>query len=91
MRVNARSSRAVASAAPAVLAPVPVPTPEGPAYARGIIRNVAVVYQNGDEHAENVSGDVLVQGARLIPPNTRLLFEGSSFGADRAQVATACP
>src|SRR5262249_37834912 len=39
----------------------------------------------------NVSGDVVVQGPGLIPPNTRLLVEGSTFGADRAQVVTGCP
>lgn len=49
------------------------------------------VTTSGDGFCGNVSGDVLVQGAGLIPPNTRLLFEGSTFGADRAQVVTACP
>jgi hypothetical protein len=48
------------------LAPVPVPTPEGPAYARGIIRNVAVVYQNGDEHAENVELHLLHSKEMLL-------------------------
>jgi hypothetical protein len=48
------------------------------------------VATSADGFCGNVSGDVLVQGAGLIPPNTRLLFEGSTFGADRGQVVTAC-
>ena len=40
--------------APDVFTPTPVPTPEGPAYASGFIRDIAVVYENGEEHAENV-------------------------------------
>jgi len=46
---------------------------------------------SADGFCGNVSGDVLVQGPGLIPPNTRLLFEGSTFAADRSQVVTACP
>ncbi len=49
------------------------------------------VTTSADGFCGNVSGDVLVQGPGLIPPNTRLLFEGSTFGADRAQVVTRCP
>jgi hypothetical protein len=49
------------------------------------------VTTSGDGLCGNVSGDVLVHGDGLIPPNTRLLFEGSTFGADRQQVVTACP
>jgi hypothetical protein len=48
------------------------------------------VTTSGDGICGNVSGDVLVRGEGVIPPNTRLLFEGSTFGADRAQVVTAC-
>ncbi len=49
------------------------------------------VTTSADGLCGNVSGDVLVQGPGLIPPNTRLLFEGSTFGADRAEVLTRCP
>jgi len=49
------------------------------------------VTTSADGLCGNVSGDVLVQGPGLIPPNTRLLFEGSTFGVDRAQVVTRCP
>jgi hypothetical protein len=49
------------------------------------------VTTSGDTLCGNVSGDVVVQGEGLIPPNTRLLFEGSTFGASRDQILTACP
>ena len=48
------------------------------------------VTTSGDAFCGNVSGDVVVQGEGIIPPNTRLLFEGSTFGASRDQVITAC-
>ena len=81
MRVDARSSQAVASAAPVVLTPEPVPTPEGPAYARGIIRNVAVAYQNGDEHAENVELHLL--------PSKKMLLAFRAGGTGQAETGTA--
>jgi hypothetical protein len=61
-----RSSQAVASDSSAALTPVPVPSPEGPAYAQGIIRDVAIVYQNGDEHAENVELHLLHSKEMLL-------------------------
>jgi hypothetical protein len=76
-----RSSQAVASASPDHLAPVPVPSPEGPAYARGIIRNVAVVYQNGDEHAENVELHVL--------PSKQMLLAFRAGGTGQAETGSA--
>jgi hypothetical protein len=48
------------------------------------------VTTSGDGFCGNVSGDILVQGPGIIPPNTRFLFEGSTFGASRDQVVTAC-
>ena len=48
------------------------------------------VTQSADALCGNVSGDVVVEGAGLIPPNTRLLFEGSTFGAGRDGVVTGC-
>ena len=48
------------------------------------------VTTSGDTLCGNVSGDVVVQGEGIIPPNTRLLFEGSTFGASRDQIITAC-
>jgi len=81
MRVSTRSAQVVASPAPLVLAPQPVPTPEGPAYARGIIRNVAVVYQNGDEHAENVELHLL--------PSRKVLLAFRAGGTGQAETGTA--
>ena len=80
----ARSSQAVAATGPDVLTPVPIPTPDGPAYARGIIRDLAVVYQNGDEHAENVE-------LHLLPSRKMLLAfraGGTGQGRQRAQLRT---
>jgi len=58
-----------------------------------LLRNFRLegVTTSADGFCGNVAGDVLVQGPGLIPPNTRLLFEGSTFGADRGAVVTSCP
>lgn len=66
---------------PVVLSPTPVPTPEGPAYALGVIRNVAVVYQNGDEHAENVELHLL--------PSQQMLLAFRAGGTGQAETGTA--
>ena len=77
----ARSSQAIASTGPDVLTPVPIPTPEGPAYARGVIRDLAVVYQNGDEHAENVELHLL--------PSKKMLLAFRAGGTGQAETGTA--
>src|SRR5262249_6213953 len=77
----ARRSQAVAATGPDVLTPVPIPTPDGPAYARGIIRDLAVVYQNGDEHAENVELHLL--------PSRKMLLAFRAGGTGQAETRTA--
>ncbi len=72
---------ALATASPDVLTPVPVPTPEGPAYASGFIRDVAVVYENGDEHAENVELHLL--------PSKQMLLAFRAGGTGQAETGTA--
>ena len=57
-----------------VLDPVPVPSPDHPAYTSGFIHDVAVVYRNGEEHAENVELQVLPSGETL------LAFRGGAIG-----------
>lgn len=74
-------SEARATASPDVLTPVPVPTPEGPAYASGFIRDVAVVYENGDEHAENVELHLL--------PSKQMLLAFRAGGTGQAETGTA--
>lgn len=64
-----------------VLTPVPVPTPEGPAYASGFIRDVAIVYQNGDEHAENVELHLL--------PSRQMLLAFRAGGTGQTETGTA--
>ena len=76
-----RSPRASASSSQTTLTPTPVPTPDGPAYALGIIRNVAVVYQNGDEHAENVELHLL--------PSQEMLLAFRAGGTGQAETGTA--
>ena len=77
------SSASVAStaSAPVTLTPVPVPTPDGPAYALGVIQDVAVVYQNGDEHAENVELHLL--------PSRKMLLAFRAGGTGQAETGTA--
>jgi len=77
----ARSSQAITSTGPDVLTPVPIPTPDGPAYARGVIRDLAVVYQNGDEHAENVELHLL--------PSKKMLLAFRAGGTGQAETGTA--
>ena len=67
--------------APDVLTPIPVPTPEGPAYASGFIRDVAVVYENGEEHAENVELHLL--------PSQQMLLAFRAGGTGQAETGTA--
>ena len=76
-----QSAQAIASGGPTVLTPVPVPSPGGPAYARGVIQNVAVVYQNGDEHAENVELHLL--------PSKRMLLAFRAGGTGQTETGTA--
>jgi hypothetical protein len=59
---------------PAQLDPAPVPPPDHPAYTSGFIDRVAVVYQNGEEHAENAELHVLPSGEML------LAFRGGGTG-----------
>jgi hypothetical protein len=66
---------------PSVLDPVPVPSPDHPAYTSGFIHDVAVVYQNGEEHAENVELQVLSSGETL------LAFRGGATGQPETQEA----
>jgi hypothetical protein len=70
-----------ALAGPGVLDPVPVPPPEHPAYTSGFIHDVAVVYQNDQEHAENVELQVLPSGETL------LAFRGGAAGQSETQEA----
>ena len=65
---------ALAISGPSQLEPVPVPPPDHPAYSSGFIHDVAVVYQNDDEHAENAELHVLPSGETL------LAFRGGSTG-----------
>jgi hypothetical protein len=76
-----RTSEEVSTSTPEVLAPVPVPTPDGPAYARGVIRDVAIVYQNGEEHAENVELHLL--------PSKQMLLAFRAGGTGQAETGTA--
>ncbi len=80
--VAGRSQTAsLATSSPSQLTPVPVPSPEGPAYASGFIRDVAVVYQNEGEHAENVE-------LHLLPSNRMLLaFRGGASGQGESEAA----
>lgn len=73
------STRAIAG--PGVLDPVPVPPPDHPAYTSGFIHDVAVVYQNDQEHAENVELQVLPSGETL------LAFRGGAAGQSETQEA----
>jgi hypothetical protein len=66
---------------PSELDPVPVPSPAHPAYTSGFIHDVAVVYQNGHEHAENVELVVLPSGETL------LAFRGGGTGQPETQAA----
>src|SRR5262245_35772367 len=59
---------------PPQLSPSPLPRPDGPAYARGFIHDVSVVYRNGTEHAENVDLSLLGSGRML------LAFRGGGTG-----------
>lgn len=59
---------------PSELRPVPVPSPEHPAYDSGFIDQVAVLYKNSAEHAENVELRVLPSGEML------LAFRGGATG-----------
>jgi hypothetical protein len=77
----ARASQSAALTGPTTLTPVPVPTPDGPAYARGVIQNVAVVYQNGDEHAENVELHLL--------RSKKMLLAFRAGGTGQAETGTA--
>jgi hypothetical protein len=76
-----QSSRTLASTGPGELSPIPIPTPDGPAYARGVIRDLAVVYQNGDEHAENVELHLL--------PSRKMLLAFRAGGTGQAETGTA--
>ncbi len=76
-----RATAPLVSSAPDVLTPAPVPTPEGPAYASGFIRDVAVVYQNGDEHAENVELHLL--------PSSQMLLAFRAGGTGQTETGTA--
>lgn len=74
-------SVSIATSSPSELTPVPVPLPEGPAYASGFIRDVAVVYQNEGEHAENVE-------LHVLPSNQMLLaFRGGATGQGETEAA----
>lgn len=73
--------RSADSSGPTRLAPVPVPTPDGPAYRSGLISNVAVVYQNGDEHAENVELHLL--------PSKETLLAFRAGGTGQAETGSA--
>jgi hypothetical protein len=64
-----------------VLTPTPVPTPEGPAYTTGFIRDVAVVYENGEDHAENVELHLL--------PSQQMLLAFRAGGTGQAETGTA--
>lgn len=66
---------------PSVLDPVPVPSPDHPAYTSGFIHDVAVVYRNDEEHAENVELQVLPSGETL------LAFRGGAAGQAETQEA----
>jgi len=77
----ARPSQSAALTGPTTLTPTPVPTPDGPAYARGVIQNVAVVYQNGDEHAENVELHLL--------RSRKMLLAFRAGGTGQAETGTA--
>jgi hypothetical protein len=59
---------------PARLSPIPIAVPRRADYPTGVVRNVAIVYQNGDEHAENVELHVLGTGQML------LAFRGGGTG-----------
>lgn len=56
------------------LDPRPVTPPDHPAYTSGFIDRVAVLYQNGEEHAENAELHVLPSGEML------LAFRGGGTG-----------
>src|SRR5262245_5083485 len=59
---------------PTTLSPTPLRAPDQAAYRRGFIRDLAIVYRNGTEHAENVELHLLSSGRML------LAFRGGGTG-----------
>ena len=59
------------------------PTPDGPAYRSGLISNIAVVYQNGNEHAENVELHLLPSKETLLAFRAGGTGQAERFGSLR--------